>query len=58
MTTSQSRIEIVPPTQSGTYARDFGWRVTVDGFTAYSGDERGAKCYAVSMRRRERAGTL
>jgi hypothetical protein len=51
-------VTLHPPEQPGTYAQRFGWRVTVKGFTAYSGDERGAKDYARAMRRREREGSL
>jgi hypothetical protein len=46
------RIEIIEPQNEGTYAQEFGWRVVIDGVPAYSGNERGAKAYALKMKAR------
>lgn len=52
--TAAPTITIIPPAHEGTHFDRCGWRVTIDGFTAYSGNERGARAYAAAMRRRFR----
>lgn len=57
-TAPQSRVEVLKPAHGGRVFAQIGWRVNIDGQTAYSGDERGAKGYAREMRKREREGSL
>lgn len=57
MTDAADRITITPPPHAGAHFDRCGWTVRVDGWVAYSGDERGARRYAAAMRKRFRSGS-